>query len=447
MMRRRLTLLLAAAWTALNLASACAQTSASAAAPATALAADLLDAAYRGDIEGLRKVLDAGGNVNAHHASTTALIVAAEQGHKPIVNLLVERGAKIDAKDGSGENALLCASVNGHEGIVRLLLKHGASVTVEDADGSTPLQSAVVAGHLDIARALIDAGSDVRHRPPGGSSILNSAVATDDRAFLKLLVQHGAELMPKANADHPSSSPENIFSTAASDGDVEALKYFVEATKPNPRRSEMLNQALHSACESGKIEAVRFLLGLPSITIDKKDDDAPGGTSRVDPSDKSDGYTPLSRAVSGGHDAIARLLLEKGARLRGRTNSGEPLLMFAIKRNRAELVAMLLAHKPAIDEVDFDGRTALMAAAETGNLPMVKLLLEKKANANHQDVANLTALHLAAASGHTDVIEALLAAGASASVKDAMERTPAFYAEQEGYVAAADLLAKAMKAP
>ena len=50
---------------------------------------------------------------------TTALMVAAENGHESTVRALVELGAQVDAVNSDGSTALMKAAGNGHESITR----------------------------------------------------------------------------------------------------------------------------------------------------------------------------------------------------------------------------------------------------------------------------------------------------------------------------------------
>ncbi|KAJ8426669.1 hypothetical protein Cgig2_030088 [Carnegiea gigantea] len=74
----------------------------------------LMYLANEGDLEGINEALDSGIDVNFRDIdSRTALHVAACQGHPEVVELLLKRGAKVDAKDrwGSAQEATL----EGHE--------------------------------------------------------------------------------------------------------------------------------------------------------------------------------------------------------------------------------------------------------------------------------------------------------------------------------------------
>jgi ankyrin repeat protein len=54
--------------------------------------------------------------------TTTALHLAASNGHTAIVMLLLQNGAQINAMDERGRTALHCAGEAGHIDVVRLLL-------------------------------------------------------------------------------------------------------------------------------------------------------------------------------------------------------------------------------------------------------------------------------------------------------------------------------------
>lgn len=54
----------------------------------------------------------------------TALHLAARYGHKTVVQLLLENGAKINEEDGKKKTALHLAAECGYETVVQLLLRH-----------------------------------------------------------------------------------------------------------------------------------------------------------------------------------------------------------------------------------------------------------------------------------------------------------------------------------
>jgi ankyrin repeat protein len=53
-------------------------------------------------------------------------MLAAERGHKEVVELLLESGADVNAKSNIGWTALMLAAFNGHKEIVEILKSYGA---------------------------------------------------------------------------------------------------------------------------------------------------------------------------------------------------------------------------------------------------------------------------------------------------------------------------------
>ena len=68
----------------------------------------------------------------------TKLITAAENNHKPKVQLLLRQGASVHAQDCFRMTAIHHAAKSGHFDIMSLLLDYGASMKVPDNKGQTP---------------------------------------------------------------------------------------------------------------------------------------------------------------------------------------------------------------------------------------------------------------------------------------------------------------------
>ena len=70
------------------------------------------------------------------------LHAAAMWGYDRIVDLLIERGADVNARDRLWRRPLHWAATNGHRKVCELLLAAGADVNAKDRHGETPLGAA-----------------------------------------------------------------------------------------------------------------------------------------------------------------------------------------------------------------------------------------------------------------------------------------------------------------
>ena len=74
------------------------------------------------DVNGIREIVEAGGNVNVHiEEGCTPLIAAVLVGNLEIVKLLVELGADVNAVDGYFESPLYYAKYNNFSDIAEYL--------------------------------------------------------------------------------------------------------------------------------------------------------------------------------------------------------------------------------------------------------------------------------------------------------------------------------------
>ena len=68
--------------------------------------------------------------------------IAIKQGHKEMVELLLDKGADTAAKDTAGMTMLHIIAMSDHIGLAELLIKEGADVNVRDKSDFTPLDYA-----------------------------------------------------------------------------------------------------------------------------------------------------------------------------------------------------------------------------------------------------------------------------------------------------------------
>jgi ankyrin repeat protein len=135
-------------------------------------------------------LLDRGARVNAAHGA--ALSEAAQRGNSRLVELLLSRGADVNAHTGTGFTPLICAALRGRVGIVKRLLRADAKVDARDSQGCTALMWAVADEKADAVRVLLAAGADPNARDAKGQSALAAAARGDDCEIVHLLKKAGA---------------------------------------------------------------------------------------------------------------------------------------------------------------------------------------------------------------------------------------------------------------
>ena len=129
----------------------------------------LLAAADEGSVSMCRLLLAAGGDVEEREpiALWTPLHLAAINGHKRIIQLLVSHEADVNSRDRTEFTPLHCASQEGHLASVVTLLHAGADPLLPNHGGVLPIHKAAQLNHPDVVKILIEQGGcspdQVRH--------------------------------------------------------------------------------------------------------------------------------------------------------------------------------------------------------------------------------------------------------------------------------------------
>ena len=154
----------------------------------------------------------------------------------------------------------------------------------------------------------------------------------------------------------------------------------------------------------------------------------------------SDGWTALMVATRLGHEAVAKLLLEKGADVNAVRNDGVAALMLAAAGGHEAVGQLLLKHSADVRAASNRGDTALMCAAAGGHEAVCTLLLKNGADVKVAANRGGTALMLAAAGGHEAVSRLLLEHRADVKAVNKDGRTALMCAAAGGHEAVAELL-------
>lgn len=184
------------------------------------------------DIAKVRELLRQGASSNASNwdgNSLTALMVAALNGDADIVELLLNKGANVNAKaietsgvEGhvlSGITALSLAPRSGNLSIVEMLVNHGADIHAKDSYGRTALAFATT---NEIAQFFLDRGLDINARDKDGYTLLIRSGEPFHRPSIAFLLEHGAD--PNAKANDGTTALKLAEGRFGHPGDVELLK-------------------------------------------------------------------------------------------------------------------------------------------------------------------------------------------------------------------------------
>ncbi|MAO24670.1 MAG: hypothetical protein CMJ25_28310 [Phycisphaerae bacterium] len=163
----------------------------------------IFEAAEHGDATAMAQLLDEGGDINersrwrATQGATPIMIAAAQNPSREMIELLIERGAKLSARDGQGRSVLMYAMQREHDqGVTEMLIKAGAKVQARDAMGQSVLMYACEhASDVGVIELLLKHGARVDARDGEGRTPLMYAVRRErDDGVISMLVEHGASI-------------------------------------------------------------------------------------------------------------------------------------------------------------------------------------------------------------------------------------------------------------
>ena len=152
---------------------------------------DIFDAASVGRTERVAEWLDRDPSLlNAYSSDGFyPLGLAAFFGHPETVALLLARGADIAqvARNPMRVQPLHAAVASRSLPVVELLVNAGAPIDAKQQEGFTPLHGAVHQGNLEMMRLLLAHGADPKLQNDAGKSAIGRAAEANHAAILKLL--------------------------------------------------------------------------------------------------------------------------------------------------------------------------------------------------------------------------------------------------------------------
>jgi len=399
--------------------------------------------AARGDTRRLAALIDAGADVNARdeHDNAAPLHRAGAYGTAEAVELLLRRGAEVNAEWRGRWTALHYAAYHGNLAIAEVLLRGGADPNVpgtlpeplpsaRTASPITPLHVAVARRRVELARALLAAGADPEGCTKSGPGPgypdrpLHLAVAERRGRIAELLIHAGADV--NARGRHY----ETPLHRAAGVG-CQRVAALLLASGAQLEAADRFGQTpLEVAARERKPLMVRWLLTrkarltlhvaafLDNATMVREAASGGGDVNAVG----QNGETPLHWAAREGSACAAEALIRHGADMErpDRLHYCTPLCI-AAHEGHVAVARVLLDHgaDPNAREEIGEQCTPLHRAAAgieprmVGHLRMVSLLLHHGANIESRlQRTGSTPLHKAAYHGQCGTVRLLLERGA-----------------------------------
>jgi ankyrin repeat protein len=381
------------------------------------------DAAMKGDLASVRRLIQQGGNVNvAQGDGMTALHWGAERGDAAMVAALLAAKANVKAVTRIGEyTPLHIAAKTGNPAVVTALLNAGADAKAVTTSGATALHFAAAAGDTTSINAFADQHADVNAKESEwGQTPLIFAASAGRAPAIRALVKRGADLGLRTALMNLQEQ------TALEQAATRKRNAVLVSWEPEKHKNDTL--AAPTAMAGAP-------MGQPGVNI----------IPPIDSSASAGAYGGGGRGARGGGGTGGA----GGAAGPARAALPQPKgpftpaqLQAAIDSGRALLLAGTATKGPVTEEVDtinggvagfanqvggVGGLTALHHAVRQGNIDAVVALIESGAPINEPTASDKTTpLLMATINGQFDVAMVLLKYAANPNMAATNGLTPLY---------------------
>jgi uncharacterized protein len=446
---------------------------------------DVADAAMQGDIETVRRLLQAGAEVNSSQSDgATALHWAAYHGNAELAKLLLQAGATPAAANRNGSTPMWLAANQGDAALLATLLEGGADANEELPLGRRPLMLAARSGVLAAVRLLLEHGADPNARETQrGTTALMQAADQGHAEVIKLLVDAGANVAAVSapimrdgrtaalgNSEDPRINVrrQTIVSICEQPTrDLSILRRLaLQGSSDAESRDEVLAELINSGVElTEEVVCSKFERAGIGFAVVAGAGGGGGGVGRQQREPDGGELTALVYAARAGSIEAARALLAAGADVNQTTRYGWSPLLAATQNQNYQMGQFLIEHGAdvnlankgawtplylATDNRNIEGGDYPTRTADMDSLEYIKLLLDKGADPNARmiessetrtvftnqwlDEEGATAFLRASQSGDIALMKLLLEHGADPHLNTALGVTPLAAAAGIGWV-------------
>ncbi|MDD0824286.1 ankyrin repeat domain-containing protein [Mannheimia sp. AT1] len=161
---------------------------------------ELFEAVALGNKEKVNMLLAKGADINAQDkGKRTPILIAAQHNHLDLVRFLAEQGADINAQDNKSFNPFIHGCIFNKLELVKLMVKLGTDITRLTRFGGNGLTPAAEKGHEEIVKYLLE-NTDINvnlTNNVGWTALIEAIILNDGgekmQRIIRLLLENGAD--------------------------------------------------------------------------------------------------------------------------------------------------------------------------------------------------------------------------------------------------------------